>query len=141
MKKRIRKKSSNEWEWFSVKVLYACKISGNPSPEKIDEDYDSDSHKTFEESIFLIKAPSYEEAYVIGKKEAIKNEVDYLNQYDQTVEWKFIKLIDCFSLSVKKLETGTELYSRFIRVPQNLPKEKVNSYIDRDLFQDKEVGN
>jgi hypothetical protein len=56
--KKITKKRSNEWEWFSVKVLYVCKISGDPSPEKIDEDYGSDDHKTFEESIFLIKAPS-----------------------------------------------------------------------------------
>ncbi|WP_129689038.1 DUF4288 domain-containing protein [Gottfriedia acidiceleris] len=65
-------------------MLYECKISGNPSQEKIDDDYGSDDHNTFEESIFLIKATSQEEAYLIGEKEAIKNEVDYLNQYDQT---------------------------------------------------------
>ncbi len=127
MRKRLRKKRSNEWEWFSVKVFYECKISGNPSSDKIDQDYGSDGHNTFEESILLIKAPSEEEAYLIGEKEAIKNEVEYLNQYDQTVQWKFIELIDCFNLSDKKLETGTELYSRFIRVPEDLSKEKVNS--------------
>jgi len=140
MRKRLRKKRSNEWEWFSVKVFFECKISGNPSPEKIDEDYGSDGHKTFEESILLIKAPSEEEAYLIGEKEAIKNEVEYLNQFDQTVEWKFIRVIDCFNLSDKKLQTGTELYSRFIRVPDDLPTEKLSSFNDRD-FIDKEVNN
>ncbi|MEH7454575.1 DUF4288 domain-containing protein [Gottfriedia acidiceleris] len=117
-----------------------CKISGNPSPEKIDEDYGSDGHKTFEESILFIKATSEEEACLIAEKEAIKNEVEYLNQYDQTVQWKFIELIDCFNLSDKKLQTGTELYSRFIRVPHDLPTEKVNSYNDRDFIHDKEVS-
>nr|WP_286133947.1 DUF4288 domain-containing protein [Bacillus sp. AFS053548] len=87
-----------------------------------------------------MKAPSEEEAYLIGEKEAIKNEVEYLNQYDQTVQWKFIELIDCFNLSDKKLGTGTELFSRFIRVPEDLPNEKVNSYNDRDFIHDKEVG-
>ncbi len=56
-------------------------------------------------------------------------------------EWKFIRLIDCFNLSDKKLQTGTKTYSRFIRVPHELPKEKVNSYNDLDLIHDKEVGN
>lgn len=141
MRKRLRKKRSNKWEWFSVKVLYECKISGNPSPKKIDEDYGSDGQKTFEESILLIKAPSEEEAYLIGEKEALKNEVEYLNQYDETVEWKFIRVIDCFNLFDKKLQTGTELYSRFIRVPHDLATEKVISYNDRDLIHDKEVDN
>ncbi|PET68910.1 S-ribosylhomocysteinase [Bacillus sp. AFS001701] len=140
MRKRLQKKRSNEWEWFSVKVFFECKISGNPSTEKIDEDYGSDGHKTFEESILLIKAPSEEEAYLIGEKEAIKNEVEYLNQFDQTVEWKFIRVIDCFNLSDKNLQTGTELYSRFIRVPDDLPTEKLSSFNDRD-FIDKEVNN
>ena len=59
MKKRLRKKMSKEWEWYAVKVLYECNISGNPSPETIGENY-SNIHKTFEESIILIKAPSFD---------------------------------------------------------------------------------
>ncbi|MFF3021736.1 DUF4288 domain-containing protein [Gottfriedia sp. NPDC057948] len=135
MRKRLRKKRLNKWEWFSVKVLNECKISGNPSPEKIDEDYGSDGQKTFEDSILLIKAPSEEEAYLIGEKVAIKNEVEYLNQYDETVEWKFIRVIDCFNLFDKKLQTGTELYSRFIRVPDDLPTGKLSSINDRDFIE------
>ncbi|WP_429888225.1 DUF4288 domain-containing protein [Gottfriedia acidiceleris] len=77
----------------------------------------------------------------MGEKEAIKNEVEYLNQYDQTVEWNFIRVIDCFNLSDKKLQTGTELYSRFISVPHDLLTEKVNSYNDQDFIYDKEVDN
>lgn len=80
MKKRLRKKMSKEWEWYAVKVLYECNISGNPSPETIDENY-SNTHKTFEESIILIKAPSFEQAYVIAEMEAKKAEIDYLNPY------------------------------------------------------------
>ncbi|PEJ60139.1 S-ribosylhomocysteinase [Bacillus sp. AFS002410] len=121
MKKRLRKKVTQEWEWFAVKVIYECKISGNPSPEKIN--YEIDDLNTFEETILLIKAPSEEQAYLIGEKEALKNETDYLNQFGETVEWKFIEILDCFELFDKKLQTGTELYSRFIRVPKDLSKD------------------
>ncbi|PEL07600.1 DUF4288 domain-containing protein [Bacillus sp. AFS017336] len=123
MKKRLRKKVTQEWEWFAVKVLYECKISGNPTPEKIN--YEIDDLNTFEETILLIKAPTVEQAYLIGEKEALKNETEYLNQFGETVEWKFIEILDCFELFDKKLQTGTELYSRFIRVPKDLSKEEL----------------
>ncbi|QKE72941.1 DUF4288 domain-containing protein [Arthrobacter citreus] len=121
MNKRLRKKMTQQWEWFAVKVLYECKISGNPTSEKIN--YEIDNLNTFEETILLIKAPAVEQAYLNGEKEALKNETEYLNQFGETVEWKFIEILDCFELFDKKLQTGTELYSRFIRVPTDLSKE------------------
>ncbi|WP_088044592.1 DUF4288 domain-containing protein [Bacillus sp. EAC] len=139
MKKRLRKKMSKEWEWFAVKVLYECKISGNPSPEKIDENYLNIDHKTFEETILLVKAPSNDQAYEIGEIEAIKNEVVYLNQYDEKVEWKFVELIDCFNLLDEKLKTGTELYSRYLVVPKEIPNEKVISHYYPETVHDEEV--
>lgn len=69
MKKRLRKKVSKDWEWYAVKVLYECIISGDPAPGTVDENY-SNTHKTFEESILLIKAPSVEQAYKIAEREA-----------------------------------------------------------------------
>lgn len=118
---------SKEWKWFAVKVLFECNISGKPSLETIDEQY-SNTHKTFEESIILVKAPSFEQAYVIAEKEAKKKEIDYLNPYDEMVEWKFRESIDCFNLFDEKFQSGTELYSRYLRVPKGTSNEKFISH-------------
>ncbi|MCM3116323.1 DUF4288 domain-containing protein [Neobacillus sp. MER 74] len=138
MKKRLRKKMSKEWEWYAVKVLYECNISGIPSPEIIDENY-SNTHKTFEESIILVKASSFEQAYVIAEKEAKKAEIDYLNPYEELVEWKFIEALDCFNLFDEKLQSGTELYSRFLRVPKDMSREIVISHYYPETLEEDEV--
>lgn len=53
MKKRLRKKMTKDWEWYAVKVLYECIISGESSQEPIDIASPRD-HKTYEETLFLI---------------------------------------------------------------------------------------
>ncbi|MGB6407207.1 MAG: DUF4288 domain-containing protein [Planococcus donghaensis] len=127
MKKRLRKKMTKDWEWYAVKVLYECIISGESSQEPIDIASPRD-HKTYEETLFLIEASSEEQAYALGEKEAIKQEVDYLNEYGQKVEWEFVKTIDCFNLFDRQLQTGTELYSRFFYVPDTISTEDVISH-------------
>lgn len=127
MKKRVRKKISRDWRWYGVKVLYECIISGEPKPETIDENFPSDD-KMFEESILLIKAPSIEMANILGEQEAKKQQDDYLNPYGEKVEWKFVELIHCVDLSVKKIQIGTEVYARFLIVPPDIPTEEVISH-------------
>lgn len=127
MKKRLRKKMTKDWEWYAVKVLYECIISGESSQEPIDIASSRD-HKTYEETLFLIEASSEEQAYALGEKEAIKQEVDYLNEYGEKVEQKFVETIDCFNLFDRQLQTGTELYSRFFYVPDTISTEDVISH-------------
>jgi hypothetical protein len=43
------------------KLLYECIIKGNPNPETIDKNY-TNSRKTYEESIVLVKAQSFDHA-------------------------------------------------------------------------------
>ncbi|WP_169907772.1 DUF4288 domain-containing protein [Priestia abyssalis] len=138
MKKRLRKKMSKEWEWYAVKLLHECNISGTPSPETIDKNY-SNTHKTYEESIILVKAPSFDQAYVTAEKEAKEAEVDYLNPYDEMVEWKFVESLDCFKLLDEKLQSSTELYSRYLRVPKDISKEKVISHYYPETTLEEEV--
>lgn len=126
MKKRLRKKVRREWEWYAVKVLYECIISGDPAPETIDRNY-SNAEKTFEESILLIKASSFDQAYDLAEKEVKQREIDYLNPYDEKVVWKFVESIDCFHLFDRKLQSGTELYSRLFHVPKGITNEQVIS--------------
>lgn len=107
--------------------MYECVISGNPAVETIDRNY-SNAEKTFEESIVLIKASSFDQAYEFAENKAKQQEIDYLNPYDEKVEWKFVEAIDCFHLFDRKLQTGTELYSRLLHIPVGIPNEQIISH-------------
>jgi Domain of unknown function (DUF4288) len=133
VKQKTRKSS---WEWYAVKLLYEAIITGSPNPKTIDENYSTD--KTYEESIMLVKAQSFEHAYSIAEKKAKDEEMDYLNPYEEKVEWKFVKAIDCFIL-FDELQTGTELYSRFLHVPKDVSTGEFISYYYPETNEEDEV--
>jgi len=102
--------------WYSAQALYKS-IKDN-SIKTVETD-------TYEESIFLIKASTKAEAYEIAERKAAQNEISYKNSYDQEVTWKFIKIIDVFELIDEKIDSGTEVFSRFIVVPRNTELREV----------------
>jgi hypothetical protein len=113
-------------EWYAVKLIYEHIISGDPNPEKIDEDYNTDV--IYEESIMLVKAESFNHAYTIAENKAKENELEFINPYDEKVSYQYAEAIDCFHLFDEELTTGTELYSRFISVSKDLTR---NEFIDQ----------
>jgi len=119
------KKSAN-WEWFSVKLIFQYQITGTPEPDTIDKNY-TNQFTTYEESIVLIKAKSFNHAYKIAEKKAKDVEDQYINPYGESVKCKFIEAIDCFSIE-EDLYSGLEVYSRFLRIPKNTDKD---DFIDR----------
>ncbi len=102
-------------KWFVVALLYES--VHNVEPKQVDENYDN-STETYEESHLLVKAESSEDATLLGKKLGQEAEHDYKNQYEETVCWKLVKVLDVFELMDEELKTGTEVYSRFILVPR-----------------------
>ncbi len=138
MKKRLRKKLSNDWEWYAVKVLYESVVSGNPSPEKVDEDY-YEEFDMYEESIMLIKAKSFDHAFSIAESIAIKSEHSYKNMYDEDVKKRFIEIIDCYNLIDDNIKSGTEIYSRFLNVPTGIPTKKIISHYYPETIEDEIV--
>lgn len=116
-------------KWFTVAVLYESIHEGKPI--HVDDHYDS-SVKTYEESHFLLKAASTEEASRLGEKLGIENEHTYKNQYGETVHWKFIKVLDCFELIEEELQWGTEIFSRYIVVE----KEESTQDVLKRFFQE-----
>lgn len=109
-------------EWYAVKLIYEFITTSDPNPEKIDEDYSTD--KSYEESIMLVKAQSFDHAYSIAEIKAKENEYDFVNLYDEKVHYRFVDAIDCFHLFDDELETGTELYSRFLDVPKETTRDQ-----------------
>jgi hypothetical protein len=113
---------STKWDWYSVKLIFESIISGEPEPDTIDKNY-TNNFKTFEESIVLIKAQSFDHAYRIAEKKAKEMELDYINPYGEFVKWRFIEAIDCFVIREDNLSTGTEIYSRRIRTTKEIDTE------------------
>lgn len=104
-------------QWYGIKVLYKYLIVGKPNIEKIDENYEE--HQIFEESILLIKAQSFAQAYKIAEKKAKECEDSYTNVYDQTVNFQLIESLDAFLLCEEdEFPSGTEVYSRFLHIPK-----------------------
>ncbi|MBZ9685955.1 DUF4288 domain-containing protein [Clostridium estertheticum] len=122
----MKKNSVSKWQWFSVKLIFENVISGEPEPDTIDNNY-TNNNKTYEESIVLIKAQSFDHAYKSAEKKAREMEMDYTNPYGELINHKFIEAIDCFSI-IDELSTGVEMYSRFLRVPKSVD---TGDFIDR----------
>lgn len=133
MSEDIEEKST--LEWYSVKLIYEFIITGEPDPAKIDEDYNTD--KQYEESIMLVKANSFDHAYSIAEVKAKEKEYEYINLYGEKVNYIFAEAIDCFHLFDEELETGTELYSRFLDVPKNLTRDEfLDQYYPETINED-----
>jgi len=123
----MAKQKQNTWEWYSVKLIFENIISGEPKLDTIDKNY-TNRYKTYEESIMLVKAQSFDHAYKIAENRAKKYENEYTNPYGELVHHKFLEAIHCF-LIIDELTTETELYWRTLRVDKNMDKDDFfNSY-------------
>jgi hypothetical protein len=84
--------------WFLAKIIFRIVCgNGQHTPQ-------------FDKQLRLIQADdetkAFEKACMIGEKE----QVSFLNQQEQLVEWKFINVSELYKLSA--LIDGAELYSR-----------------------------
>ncbi|AZQ63937.1 DUF4288 domain-containing protein [Flammeovirga pectinis] len=98
---------------YGVKNIYRFSVEGEPDKTLIDSNYEK-NYQAFEESIMLVIADSFERAYEIAELKAKKAEDTYTNCYGQTVKYRFIDSIDCYSISENELEDGMELYSNIV---------------------------
>ncbi|MCL9638399.1 DUF4288 domain-containing protein [Bacillus zanthoxyli] len=73
---KINKSEKSDLEWYGVKVLYKNLVIGEPNVERLDENYED--HQIFEESILLIKARSFEQAYEIAENEPLVHKDSFL---------------------------------------------------------------
>lgn len=120
----MKKEKKSKWEWYAVKMLFENIIFGEPNPDKLDANYNSES-KIYMERIVLVRAQSKEHAFRIADSNAGKYEREYNNRYDQLIICKFIALIDCFHVEQGQIRTGTDVYSRFISAPLQEKTENI----------------
>lgn len=118
---------------YGVKNIFQFSIEGTPKLALIDSNY-KENYQAFEESIMLVIADSFDDAYLIAEKKAKEVEDTYTNSYGQTVKRRFINSIDCYSISERELESGMELYSNIVATDHKIsPEEYIhdNYIIDR----------
>ena len=84
--------------WFVAKVVYRI-VCGN-----------GEHTPQYEEQLRLIDASSKSEAFKKALKMGIKEEVQFLNQQQKLVHWKFIDVSELYQLH--EVADGTEIYSR-----------------------------
>ncbi|RCW40862.1 DUF4288 domain-containing protein [Paenibacillus prosopidis] len=110
-------------KWYSVKLLFEAKISGEPQHLTIDDAFDES--KTYEERLYLIYAGSFEEAYEKAEREAKDSETNHINPYGQLVEWVYVQPLDCFHLFEDEIKDKTEIYSRQFDVSKETSMNEV----------------
>lgn len=109
--------------WYAVKMLYKCEISGESTSNS------QDNTTTYEESIRLVRASSFDDAYERVAKFVSENELEYENQYGQKVAWTFFDFIDCFHLFDEEIDEGVEVYSKHWDVPKHISDSKIIKYL------------
>ncbi|MDJ1504038.1 DUF4288 domain-containing protein [Xanthocytophaga agilis] len=102
-----------DMKWYGVKLVYVFTIQGLPIVELIDKNY-IENYRGYEESIVIIKAQSFDEAYELAEKVARKNESDHTNIYGQRVEKRYLESLDCFWIFEERIKSGMEVYSQMI---------------------------
>lgn len=118
-------KKQNSWGWYGVKVLYESIVTGKPILEYIDENYTT-GMRVLEESIIIVKAQSFEQAWKIAENKFIKEaEMTYENPYGEMVKCQLVDIIDTYHMFEEPCISGTEVYSRYLHVPIDVSNEDV----------------
>lgn len=94
-------------DWYSVKLIYKYTVTGEPDPILVDKFF-SGRTKFYEESVVLVVADSFEEAYKVAESNASMDE--YMNKYGQTVTMELYDAVDCFRF-YEQPQALTEVYS------------------------------
>lgn len=85
-----------------------------------------------EESIIMLEANSFDDAYLKAEKYVRDNEIDksYENMYGKSVESKVVSFTDCFSIYDE--EDVIEVYSSIIKCRNDLPEDSVIAFFEEN---------
>ncbi|KXX66923.1 DUF4288 domain-containing protein [Flammeovirga sp. SJP92] len=111
-------------KWFGVKILFKYQVSGKVKTELIDDDW-VENYRAFEESVILIRATSFDEAYQIAEEKTNGNTDSWMNKYGQVIEKIFHDSIDCFLIGDEEFEDGLEVYSNIFEINNNLSDDQL----------------
>lgn len=120
--------------WYSVKLLYRFVVTGDA--DDVDE-YFCDDKEIFEETVMLVQADSFDDAYAQAEMRAKENSDTFVNKYHQNVEYKFVESLDCYCIG-ENIQSGAEVFSNIKDAPKGTSTEQ---YIDGELERIFDVGS
>ena len=73
-----------------------------------------DAAPLFEEQIFVLRADDEESARVAAATIGNDGVLSYHNALEQRVDWRFVAVVDVKQLFADEIDTGTEVFYRFL---------------------------
>lgn len=127
----MKKRSS--WNYYSVKIIKQIIVEGPPDLTLTNEPYEEITDQSFEESIMLVRAQSFDHAYKIAIRKSTEYDEPYYNIFGQKVTWKYIDAVDCYLIMEDEVGSGTEVYSCFHHVGlHTTPAEFLATWFNSD---------
>jgi len=131
--KRFRKVIVNgkpSLSYYGVRLFKKLVVEGEPNPILIDELYEEEAKKQYiEEIVLLVRALSFDHAYIIAEMKTMEYEEPFINIYGQKAYWKIADSVDCFIIG-DELESGTEVYSTYHAIDINkTANDYINDYV------------
>ena len=90
----------SSWKWYAVKCR--SKMVVEEAPESPTSSYT--------ETLYLVRAQSYDQACKIAERRARRVVLSYRNIHQQTISRHFDRVIDCYCIG-KRPDVGTVLYT------------------------------
>ena len=94
---------------YGVKVIFTYSV-------------DNDKEKFYEETIYMVEAKSFEDAYEKVEKYINKYDFDHMNPKNRLVKREKIELLDCF-LAFEEEDNVQEIYSSTTKNKTSLSEE------------------
>lgn len=90
--------------WFCAAVLKIAERDGKRRTDSL-----------WEEQFFLIDSVSEDQALKEAEKLGKRPEAPYKNEKGELISWQFVKVDRVYAIPDEELNSGTEVFSRFLR--------------------------
>jgi hypothetical protein len=98
--------------WYSTALLFERRHLGRDRPS---------DEPLFEESIRIFQADSENDAKIAAETLGRQSHLDYTAASGETVKWHFVSVLDVYEILDAEIIDGTEVFSRFLTEPPNVP--------------------
>ena len=93
--------------WFSAAILLRSEAADRLPTDSL-----------WEESVVLVKADTEDDALMIATAIGRSQELSYTVEGGTELRWRFDRVVSVYMIESEDLQSGTELFSRFIRASE-----------------------
>jgi len=90
--------------WFCAAIFKVAERDGKRRTDSL-----------WEEQFFLLDSASEDQALKEAEKLGKRQEAPYRNEKGELISWQFVKVYRVYAIPDEELNSGTEVFSRFLR--------------------------